>query len=547
MSEVGSHRRREARRFDRSALDELAAHHPDAVDLRPIDPTDPSDDPAAARARQVTDTLAALDAGAPLVIGGRLPDDVVGERRGRADVLVRAGRRPDGAWGYWPVVVAAHRSLDARRDQTLALRDDPEVAVVPLEVLRPDGVLDGSVGLPPENLVRRDRLALAHLWRLLEAAGRSADRPLAAVIGTERVAAWTDLGEREVLDAYDAAFAVRLEVVAADDPWPVPPVRVPECERCGWRLHCGAELDRLDSTSLVPGVGYGQWEALGSVGVHTRADLASLPHDPDCDDPRISALQELVAIDWLPSAIDQAWAATAGGGRPHLRRDAAPVELPEADVEIDLDMENALDGTVYLWGVLVDGEYRPVVDWDATGDEVASRVFLEFWHELAARAHAAWADGRSMACYVWHEHAEIGAMLAGAAAAERVEGAAGLAEAVRALTSAAPDDLDDADPLAPLRAVRFVDLLQVYRAACVHGSGYGLKVVAPLAGFGWDDDDASGAGSMLWHRAASSPDGDADVRDAAQRRLLRYNEDDVRATAAIRAWLRTTTLPRLPG
>jgi len=63
----------------------------------------------------------------------------------------------------------------------------------------------------------------------------------------------------------------------------------------------------------------------------------------------------------------------------------------------------------------------------------------------------------------------------------------------------------------------------------------GLKYVAPLAGFAWDADDASGSNSILWYRAASDPE--HPDRDALAAKLLRYNADDVKATQALRWWL----------
>ena len=67
-----------------------------------------------------------------------------------------------------------------------------------------------------------------------------------------------------------------------------------------------------------------------------------------------------------------------------------------------------------------------------------------------------------------------------------------------------------------------------------------MKKVAPFAGASWDAEDAGGDLSIVWHESAVQ--GDVDARA----RLLRYNEDDVRACLAIREWLCADELPALP-
>ena len=67
--------------------------------------------------------------------------------------------------------------------------------------------------------------------------------------------------------------------------------------------------------------------------------------------------------------------------------------------------------------------------------------------------------------------------------------------------------------------------------------GLGLKLIAGHAGFRWRDDDPGGLNSQTWFAdAVHAPD--AGMREAARQRVLDYNEDDVRATAHLRAWLR---------
>ncbi len=85
----------------------------------------------------------------------------------------------------------------------------------------------------------------------------------------------------------------------------------------------------------------------------------------------------------------------------------------------------------------------------------------------------------------------------------------------------------------------WVDLYDVVKSQLITGRSMGLKVVAPLAGFGWRFDDAGGTLAMVKYDQAVDEDADADPggRAKAQQWILDYNEDDVRATAALREWL----------
>ena len=62
----------------------------------------------------------------------------------------------------------------------------------------------------------------------------------------------------------------------------------------------------------------------------------------------------------------------------------------------------------------------------------------------------------------------------------------------------------------------------------------GLRSLAGGAGFSWRDPNPSGEASMSWYEIAC---GDGAPAEASRRRLLEYNEDDCRATLALRDWL----------
>ena len=75
---------------------------------------------------------------------------------------------------------------------------------------------------------------------------------------------------------------------------------------------------------------------------------------------------------------------------------------------------------------------------------------------------------------------------------------------------------------------------------------YSLKDVAGYLGYKWDDPEAGGAESVVWYNdwldkkdPVKSPNGDHGAGDAIMKKILRYNEDDVRATLLIKEWLET--------
>jgi predicted RecB family nuclease len=198
------------------------------------------------------------------------------------------------------------------------------------------------------------------------------------------------------------------------------------------------------------------------------------------------------------------------------RETAGPIEVPQADVEIDLDIESSADGRIYLWGFLV----------HEGGDEAA--VYHEFsqFDDLDDRSEAALAADaftwlRSLvestpAVVVFHYSGYEVAKISELAAREH-------------------DELFDW--AAAYAEEQFVDLLEIVKAHYFGVSGLGLKLMARHLGFRWRDDDPGGLNSQLWFAEAvhgQTPE----ARARARRRVLEYNEDDVIATSQVRAWLR---------
>ena len=88
------------RQFEAEVFAELVRIHRDTAELI---------DPDLRKPAAIAKTLVAMESGAPLVLGGWLPDDNAGGRKGRPDVLVKVGG------GYLPADVKHHKTLGAAK------------------------------------------------------------------------------------------------------------------------------------------------------------------------------------------------------------------------------------------------------------------------------------------------------------------------------------------------------------------------------------------------------------------------------------------------
>jgi predicted RecB family nuclease len=563
------------RTFEREVFQALLRHQGDRVAL--IEP--------APKADQQMATAAALQSDASIVLGGWLPDDHVALRTGRPDVLIRVDE------GWAPVDVKHHSIVSASAggsELRSELSDPRPEASVEMEGLEPTShALKDALQLAHyRRLLEAAGLASEQSWGgIIGVDG--------GVWWCDLAEPRWRKGTRSALEIYDQEFDLRLRVIARQlernsDPTKAPlviPLRKGECTGCSWRHVCGDRLLKGDSVSLVGGVTWSGALRLTRQGIATRSDLAGLDwstaavalgesataakvdlHEvlaicgglPPATELRdalgrrkrtrlrrleskgMTTVGDLGALDartseiaslrigHLPSLIDQARAATAGV--PFLRRGAELVDVPRADVEVDVDMENSESG-VYLWGVRVSRSvrsetvpgYLPFVRWDPLDDGIEADVFAGFWTWMIDLRDATTADGRTFAAYCYSS-AENTQML-------RI--------AVRAVTGPTVDEVRQF-----IASPQWVDLHTVVKSRLITGGGLGLKKVAPLAGFEWRDDDPGGDQSTVWYdRAVNHPD--PAVREENRARLLAYNEDDVVATAVIRDWLSTTVFPSI--
>ncbi|GAA1083632.1 TM0106 family RecB-like putative nuclease [Tsukamurella spumae] len=452
-------------------------------------------------------TLAAMEAGADRIWNAVLP--TAHDRRGHSELLVRL------ADGYIPVIVVNHKTCDP----VSGSRPAPG----------PDGAPRGPVTSPLERWEPRedetvrvrqhrgDQMRLAHLTRMLQDTGFASRTLLGGSIGVDgaRIVVH-EVGP--LLPAYDERFADRRAVLAGTVE--TEPVRVAECRRCPWWPRCEQTLTLARDVSLVadgrsaPG--------LREAGIVTVDQLAEYEGPQPEDVP-------------VPIADLRAMARAWRDGQVLVRRHPE-VTVRRADVEVDVDMESYQEYGAYLWGTWLrrDGVelgYRPFVTWDPVPTRDEARSFAEFWAFLMDRRAEAHAAGKSFAAYCYSQNAENKWLLA---SADRFAGEPGVPR------RGAVEEF--------IASPEWVDMFDAVGDSFLSLEGRGLKKVAPVAGFHWRDAEAGGEASMLWYRVGVGIDaGFAEAERAAQRqRILEYNEDDVKATAALRAFMSSDRVLALP-
>ena len=185
---------------------------------------------------------------------------------------------------------------------------------------------------------------------------------------------------------------------------------------------------------------------------------------------------------------------------------------PRHDIEIDLDCEWDSDEFVYLWGARIrdslGAEYVSFHSFEIPDPGLNTRLARELVTWLQAQIEQAEQDGKSIAIYHWASPEP-----------KKLQSILGAAQV--------NDLIND----------HFIDLLIWSRTHLFSVHGHGLKVIAPLTGFSWGQEDADGLNSQEYVQTARNGGPDA---EAARRWLLSYNEDDVAAMAHVRDHIAAT-------
>lgn len=239
--------------------------------------------------------------------------------------------------------------------------------------------------------------------------------------------------------------------------------------------------------------------------VTTRRDLRTHLAASEFGRKLNSLVIQLLGSDTKVELVDAQTESQPGGENPGswlIRTTSAKLGQLAADVEIDVDCEFDQTGKVYLWGALLsrvgvsDATYHSFGSAASDLDEHA--VAAEFLSWLSVLLEEAAASGLSAR---WFHYGDVDRR-----------------HLRRILGPSAESALASATDL----------LTEVIRPNFYAPAGYGLKQLAPGAGAAWRTPGANGANTISWIAAAHCGDQEAWAR------LVEYNEDDTRASKALR-------------
>lgn len=469
----------------------------------------PAPDRDAARA-----TREAIRDGADVIYQGVLRGDRPGDDPallGRPDFLVRAGlvTAPDGE----PRPAAPHYEVvDAKLARTAKARAVAQSAFY-------SHLLAGLQGVEPRWM----HLALGH--------GELASLKVGDYAAYERQT-------RRALTAFLAADPGHNP---PSDPYPEP---VEHCAICHWADFCADRRRRDDDLSLVAGTTYDQRRALKAADISTRRGLAALAPRPDVSRVSPGALARVQSQARLQVASEDAGRVEYEILDPERDLDGALVMnrgllgLPEPSPgDLFFDIEGARYysedtkefGLQYLFGIVdtaetdAAGRYRYTQIWSfgRAGEKRAFEELIDFITERRRRH-----PGLHVYHYNHYEPTSVDHL---------TELHETRQEAVGRLMGRFATREDEVDHL--FRLGVFVDLYRVVRQGLRAGvESYSLKRLEPLCGYARRMDLGQATEYLIAFEAALE-DGSAEGAEEIRRVVAAYNEDDCRATLALRDWL----------
>lgn len=455
------------------------------------------------------------------------------DRVSRPDILVKVGE--DSGLPIWaPVDIKSHKAFDPKNKSN-------QVELMDLATLEPIETATGRVS-------KSDALQLAHYMFHLRELGLAPADYKAGIIGSDgEKISWTYLDQTKfgrgkaapnTLAIYIEDFLKAKEIIAqsllqAKDESAtvnalamVQPDGVYGCKRCPYKDVCLQEMLAFKNNEGHPTL-------LATV---TPNELVKIPDHIES----IKDLHHAVGLtDFAATAQIRArvWETCI----PELLDPDAGFNLPEFDIEIDIDLENSQAALkemdpgqstgrdqVYLYGYGIHDRTKNK-DWrtahiDSFGnyddsDEAEYEVLLNMWQLLEREVAKAESANQTIGIFHYSHHEKMWWRNF----ANRHEGKPGV------------PTLEAAEAF---MAKYFVDLLPYAEQISFPTMNYSIKSLAPVAGFAWKAQDAGGVMSLLKYKVATAKDVDEAIKKEAIHWLYEYNLDDIRATFAVRDYVR---------
>jgi predicted RecB family nuclease len=457
------------------------------------------------------------------------------ERSSRPDLIIRVGTKSDGRPIWAPVDIKSHKAIsDSKANFVFS---SPISSILPSQDTRSQGRLDYN-----------DLHQLAHYTRHFQALGIDGDDLWVGIIGRDLDnCIWARIGDvvmgqgqaqESFLSTYDQQFAeakevVRLSQIENEDlskkagVIPVNSSGKMGCTVCKYKSTCLKEMEAFDD-------GHGHVTLLARITPLTVEK--HFPHIASIND----LLLETPLNDQMLTAKIRARVKKTEV--PELLDPSTPFELPEADIEIDIDLENSMEALreleidepsgedrLYLYGFgihdrTVSKDWRTAVidtysDYSNT-EEGEFEVMSKMWNKLQQEITKAENSGKTIKIFHYSPHE----FTWWKRYANRFVGRPG----VPSLTE-----------LEEFKINYLVDLYPFAQKWAFHAKSYSIKDLAPLAKFEWSVAAAGGANSLFKYRDAINKKLDQSVQDEAIEWLDAYNRDDVRATFAVRDYIRS--------
>jgi predicted RecB family nuclease len=457
------------------------------------------------------------------------------ERASRPDLIVRLGTQPDGRPIWAPVDIKSHKATEDSKSNFVY--PSPITNIAPAQDAQQEGRLDYN-----------DLHQLAHYTRHFQAIGLAGDDLWVGIIGRDLDnCIWARIGDvvtgqgkaqESFLSIYDQKYAKAREVVQLSQienldlskksgVIPVNSSGKMGCTVCKYKSTCLKEMEAFDN-------GHGHVTLLARV----------TPLLVENNFPQIKSINDLLIETPLNDAMvtAQIRARVKKSGIPELLDPSTPFVLPEADIEIDIDLENSMEvlrdleidepigeDRLYLYGF---GIHDRTVskDWKTAVIDTYSNysntedgefeVMSKMWNRLQLEISKAESSGKSIKIFHYSPHE----FTWWKRYANRFVGRPGVP------TLSAMEEF---------KINYLVDLYPLAQKYAFPAKSYSIKDLAPLAQFEWSVPMAGGANSLFKYKDAINKSLNQSERDDAIAWLDAYNRDDVKATFAVRNYIRS--------